>query len=845
MNTMFTFRSLYKLISSTFTLAVLMLVTSVSLMADPPNDECDEAIEIPSGVIGLQSCVTGDNIEGHGEEPYINQAFCQGGIEAPDPAADVWYRVEAQGNYLEISLTSEWAVAMIALYEGDCGSLFGRDCVVNDSGGDITYTFAPVSIGQSYYLQLSGGTNNDQGSFELCTTSQQVNDEICIINQTLTVDPAPTVGSILLPGQEVELCITIGGYIQNAADWFDGLEPVFGAGWDMSTLIPGPPPTPCSDDGTGTWAWYESVNATSNGGLQDIGPGYFFDLNGDGDPGNDFGDVGVAEDCPITFCLSISTVANCPPGENGDDLSVEFINYSDQEAGSWSSSNSPCLNDPNFIFKSVLSCCAPPEMSGVDPTCDNLGSVTAVSEGTSIYTFTWEDEDGNQIFEEVSDASSTIFDLTSGFYQVTLEDAQGCISTSSHTLEDAPIPEITVLNTQQSFCGLPNGFVSVDVVEGEPPYNLVLSLAGTEVANQSTFLFENLAAGTYDLAVTDDVGCGSSIQVEVADAPAGVFDLVSSTDVSCPGANDGSIEVSVTGGTAPHFFSLDGGGLGTSSVWTDLPGGDYTVEWTSSANCTGTIDVTIAEPTGDYSLGPIIDITCYGYNDGQASIVVGSPGDFTYSLDGGAHGPDAQFTGLSAGEHTVEILNGGACAETLSFEVMEPEEFLIQLPESVTIDQGETANIEVTVLSGTAATYQWNPITDIDCIDCPNVAVSPRDSTMYTVNVEDATGCEAEAAIMVNVIPPTNFIELPSAFSPNGDGVNDVFKVQSLGVETFNLQVFNRWGQVVFASEDPLAEWDGTDNNKSLELETYVYQIAVVYFNGDKEQKSGNISLLR
>ncbi|MBK8472961.1 MAG: hypothetical protein IPL33_12795 [Sphingobacteriales bacterium] len=215
------------------------------------NDACSDAYDFGTMANGTQECYASNNIGANAELPYINQGYCFGAGDVPVPAADVWFQFTAAGNLLDILITSELDTLMIALYEGSCDALIGRKCAVVPGAGFISTTFAPVTTGQSYYLQISGGSESDVGNYNICLTSYQVQTDICIIDQSITLDPLPYLGTYLA-GQTVNVCLTIGGYFQNAADWFDGLVPIFGNGWDLTTLQVYPPPACDGSGGTGT-----------------------------------------------------------------------------------------------------------------------------------------------------------------------------------------------------------------------------------------------------------------------------------------------------------------------------------------------------------------------------------------------------------------------------------------------------------------------------------------------------------------------------------------------------------------------------------------------------------------
>ena len=418
------------------TLAFVLCCLSCSMMlnAQVANDDCNSAEDLGTLAFGVPTCVDGSNVGANAELPYISQGYCGDGVPMPEQAADVWYTFTVTGNKIDIDGTFGTENIVMSLYEGTCADPIGRDCIISDTGVGST-TFAPVVAGQVYYLQVSGGNLQDQGDFNICLTSygDAVTDDICILSQTLTLNPPPSLGAYT-PGEFIQVCLEIGGYNQNASDWFHGLVPVFGNGWDVST-IEFEIPTSC--DGSGEWGWYETVEGTTAVGaaIGPQGPGWFYDsIAGgplDGDAGNNYGDNSGGASCNWTFCMTVGTIASCPPAENGDDLSIEFLNFSDSETGSWDAS-SICPEDPNFKFKALLACCAAPELEGENPTCasPNGGSILAVSNGTGPFTFEW----SNDFVEE--GFSSTAEGLSEGFYVVTVTDISGCTSAASFTLTE-------------------------------------------------------------------------------------------------------------------------------------------------------------------------------------------------------------------------------------------------------------------------------------------------------------------------------------------------------------------------------------------------------------------------
>lgn len=161
----------------------------------------------------------------------------------------------------------------------------------------------------------------------------------CLVSYTFTSSPNPVAGTYGC-GETVTFCYTVTNWNSTNVNWFHGLEITFGPGWDMTTLVPGPPPATCGASG-GAWGWYNSVTGTATTASGPQGPGFFFDLDNDGNPGNNFGDFCVGA-VNWQFCWTIS-VLSPPDCVNGLGLGVSVNSFGDSETGSWSSSG--CVGD--------------------------------------------------------------------------------------------------------------------------------------------------------------------------------------------------------------------------------------------------------------------------------------------------------------------------------------------------------------------------------------------------------------------------------------------------------------------------------------------------------------------
>ena len=139
--------------------------------------------------------------------------------------------------------------------------------------------------------------------------------------------------------------------------------------------------------------------------------------------------------------------------------------------------------------------------------------------------------------------------------------------------------------------------------------------------------------------------------------------------------------------------------------------------------------------------------------------------------------------------------------------------------------------------------YTWVPGTGLSCDTCPDPVATPTITTTYFVTVTDSEGCSRVDTITIEVLCGQVFV--PDAFSPNADGQNDILYVRSPCINTMEFEVFDRWGNKVFESQNVNRGWDGTYNGQPMNTGTYAYYLYALMLDGSITEKHGNISLVR
>jgi gliding motility-associated-like protein len=196
---------------------------------------------------------------------------------------------------------------------------------------------------------------------------------------------------------------------------------------------------------------------------------------------------------------------------------------------------------------------------------------------------------------------------------------------------------------------------------------------------------------------------------------------------------------------------------------------------------------------------------------------------------------DPVYVIRSPGTYTVEITDSNNCSNIQSISVDEVVAPSLQWPSDTTVC---SQNIFTLQAETYGSSYLWQ-----DGTTQPQHLVT--ESGDYSVSVTNHCG-STQATITVHVEECISYLDVPSAFSPNGDGLNDIIYPVGLYVEQVNLLIFNRWGQKVFESNDMTKGWDGTCKGKMLEPGVFVYTVsAISTIDGHAVQKQGNISLIR
>ncbi len=292
--------------------------------------------------------------------------------------------------------------------------------------------------------------------------------------------------------------------------------------------------------------------------------------------------------------------------------------------------------------------------------------------------------------------------------------------------------------------------------------------------------------------------------------------------------------------------------ISTAASFTAGPG-EYFFQFTDEFGCTIEDGVSIenATPDSDIIADDPIPL-CVGAST-MLSVRNGNP-TFEFISYQWLPDPSIQTENLSAPriaiaptettDYTVIVMNIAGCEDTITttVEVVNLETTIDLSASRDTIFNGEQVDLNVTPSVGVDVTWSDDPNAG------PTRTVMPMSDTVYEVTVTDENGCTTTKMVMITVQnpicgPPNIFF--PNAFSPNGDGINDVLRLRGNGLEEVFWVIQNRWGEEVFRANAQSDEWDGTFNGTLVDPDVYGYVLQVTCFSGEIYEEKGNVTVLR
>jgi gliding motility-associated-like protein len=502
-----------------------------------------------------------------------------------------------------------------------------------------------------------------------------------------------------------------------------------------------------------------------------------------------------------------------------------------------------------------------PTISGTETNtaCGDLGAIDVmVAGGSGNYDYNWNPTQPN---------SPNIANLMPGMYGLTVTDTDsGCTGTSSFEIED--IESELVINGEPEVsdetCLEEDGSITLNISGGCMPYTYLWS--NSDIGNIPNAV--NLAAGVYGITITDDASPENTVtgSYTVNGFIPLALDGPPNITPENMGMGDGAITITVTGGAMPYSYNWSGPttGLANSNTITGLSGGNYTVAVTDASGCDiilGPFPVPniIKPPEGEPEFSDVsvfdaangFGVICNG--DATASIsgaILEGEVPYTISLGGTKDSVITKdvigtfvFDNLPAGSYTLTASNTAGTTDAGTLEVTEPDAIEYNIEKGCDEEEQCDGFIDLNASGGFGDfTYTWSD---------PDLSEDSADDLCagsYTVTLKDENGCEKMEMIEItpcSIIPPGCY-EVRNVITPNGDGMNETFAITCINDFPSTLEVYDRWGALVYNQDVYGGLWSGVSNSGDELIEGgYMYVIVIDFGQGNRQVMKGTITLLR
>jgi uncharacterized protein (DUF2141 family) len=371
-----------------------------------------------------------------------------------------------------------------------------------------------------------------------------------------------------------------------------------------------------------------------------------------------------------------------------------------------------------------------------------IGKITVTGEtGLAPFSYLWSN----------GQTGSTITGLTSGNYSVAVTDAYGCTKSMEGSVTNVNVIGNGLITSISPSCLQSNGSISLTITGGTEPFYYSASTGNVGISYGRTFSISGLSAGDYNFEVTDAGFCktfaGTTLQT-----PGGITSVsVNSQNSTCSSVN-GSIQISVVGGTTPYTYTLiypsgaqtNINNSQTTQVFNGLESGTYTVAVSDNSGCSYVQEITIMAENKFTISTDVVSTSC-NQNNGQVTIysTTGGTMPLDYSVDGIFNVIDTNlsavtFNNLSAGEHTVSVTDSDGCTQTSNILIPFSQRLNYSLF-TTSCGSGNSGQITAFISSGEPPfNFNWSD-------NVPNepqqIQVTGLTGGSYSLTVVDANGC--------------------------------------------------------------------------------------------------------
>jgi gliding motility-associated-like protein len=358
------------------------------------------------------------------------------------------------------------------------------------------------------------------------------------------------------------------------------------------------------------------------------------------------------------------------------------------------------------------------------------------------------------------------------------------------------------------------------------------------------------APGTYNVRLIAESarGCIDTV-IKVITVNPLVNSVLQTSNVRCISECNAVISAFPSAGYPPFTWQWNDPLNQNTFLADSLCPGTYQVLITDRHGCTALLSASVSEPD---SLRLSINVTpayCRGNCIGSADASVsGGNGGYQFLWTDPQQQTTPKAGSLCEGSYNLTVTDARGCQITATADIVYSDSLPQVNADADTnfIYVGQGTFLHATPVSGNA--FQWEPATPLNNAGIADPYASPRATTIFTVTVTDANQCTNQdtVTIFVNEIlcaEPELFI--PNAFSPDNDGNNDVFRLRGNTLSSMHLEIYDRWGEKIFETDDLLGGWNGNYKGKEAEPGVYVYFLRAICYDQSEFTKQGNVTLLR
>jgi gliding motility-associated-like protein len=468
-------------------------------------------------------------------------------------------------------------------------------------------------------------------------------------------------------------------------------------------------------------------------------------------------------------------------------------------------------------------------MTSSNITCfgDNDGSVLLSASGDGPFEYVF-NVDTSLVFDYQNLYCDT-------FYYAVI-DTFGCVASDSVLLTQ-PNKIIANVLIDPSIC-FPGQAAASIVIDTAYLVHSTLWLPSNTVSDSLV----DLSTGNEMVYVSVPNGCSDSASIVIPEQYILTSDITLIEREKCRGAGDGQAMVSATNGVQPFNYLWSDDGVTDSLNIAFSPGLHY-VSVVDDNGCVALDSVTIL--IGDTLIwSELITQSDCGLNNGGINItILEGNNPFVFNWSDGTSSED--LLNAADGGYSVQIIDSNGCTYSRNYELVYLNNLQVTATSSApVIGLGSQISLfSVSNLPANEVSVVWSPSTYLLCDTCVNTIGTPVDSTSYIVTYVHESGCFGSDTVVVLIKRPCGNVFVPTAFSPNGDGLNDEWCILGGCIKSFQLAVYNQWGEVVFISSDRDDCWKGTYQGELVQNDVYVFHLEYTLIDGQFVSQNGSVGV--